>query len=79
MERYDLMLTPTAPLPPFAIDREGPGKSPGSRSRMMPDARHVSLQSDGPARRSVPAGWSAGGLPAGLQIVGPGISPMRRS
>ena len=71
MERYDLLLTPTAPLLPFAIDREGPGTIAGQPVEddcWMPAMFPFNLT--GQPAASVPAGWSAGGLPAGLQIVG---------
>ena len=71
MERYDLLLTPTAPLLPFAIDREGPGTIDGQAVEddcWMPAMFPFNLT--GQPAASVPAGWSAGGLPAGLQIVG---------
>ena len=71
MERYDLLLTPTAPLLPFAIDREGPGVIAGQPVEddcWMPAMFPFNLT--GQPAASVPAGWSAGGLPAGLQIVG---------
>lgn len=71
MERYDLLLTPTAPLLPFAIDRHGPGTIDGRPVEddcWMPAMFPFNMT--GQPAASVPAGWSAGGLPVGLQIVG---------
>jgi aspartyl-tRNA(Asn)/glutamyl-tRNA(Gln) amidotransferase subunit A len=71
MERHDLLLTPTAPLFPFAIDCEGPGSIAGHAVEddcWMPAMFPFNLT--GQPAASVPAGWSSGGLPAGLQIVG---------
>lgn len=71
MARYDLLLTPTAPLLPFAIDRHGPGTIDGRAVEddcWMPAMFPFNMT--GQPAASVPAGWSASGLPVGLQIVG---------
>ena len=79
MERYDLMLTPTAPLLPFAIDREGPGTIDGQPVEddcWMPAMFPV--QSHRPARRQRAGGLDrrTGCRPACRSSAG--ISPMRR-
>ncbi|CAN5773556.1 amidase [soil metagenome] len=71
MMGYDLLLTPTAPLLPFAIDREGPGSIAGQAVEddcWMPAMFPFNMT--GQPAASIPAGWSISGLPVGLQIVG---------
>jgi aspartyl-tRNA(Asn)/glutamyl-tRNA(Gln) amidotransferase subunit A len=71
MDRYELLLTPTAPIAAFAIDRDGPGAIAGQS--VADDAWSPCLYPanlTGQPAVSVPAGWTAAGLPVGLQIVG---------
>lgn len=71
MENYDLLLTPTVPTPAFPIDRDGPGIIGGiavADDAWTPALYPANLT--GQPAASVPAGWTAGGLPVGLQIVG---------
>jgi aspartyl-tRNA(Asn)/glutamyl-tRNA(Gln) amidotransferase subunit A len=71
MSRFDLLLTPTAPLLAFPIDLEGPGEIAGNA--VESDAWTPALfpmNFTGQPAASVPAGWTAEGLPIGLQIVG---------
>jgi len=71
MSRFDLLLTPTAPVPAFAVDRNGPGTIDGCP--VADDAWTPALfpfNLTGQPAASVPAGWTASGLPVGLQIVG---------
>jgi aspartyl-tRNA(Asn)/glutamyl-tRNA(Gln) amidotransferase subunit A len=71
MARYDLLLTPTAPLLPFAVDRDGPGSIEGQTiddDSWTPALFPFNLT--GQPAASVPAGWTGDGLPVGLQIVG---------
>lgn len=71
MARYDLIVTPTAPLPAFAIDRDGPGTIAG---RMVADDAWspclYPANLTGQPAISVPAGFTRSGLPVGLQIIG---------
>jgi amidase len=53
-EQYEVLLTPTTAVPPFAIGVDFPREIAG---------RPVSSI-------SVPCGWTRDGLPVGLQIVG---------
>ena len=71
MERYDLLLTPTAPVTAFPIDEDGPGTIAGEA--VADDAWSPCLYPanlTGQPAASVPAGWTKAGLPVGLQIVG---------
>jgi aspartyl-tRNA(Asn)/glutamyl-tRNA(Gln) amidotransferase subunit A len=71
MSRYDLLLTPTVPVAAFALDRNGPGMIDGRP--VADDAWTPALfpfNLTGHPAASVPAGWTASGLPVGLQIVG---------
>jgi aspartyl-tRNA(Asn)/glutamyl-tRNA(Gln) amidotransferase subunit A len=71
MARFDLILTPTVPALPFAIDLAGPGTI---ESEVVADdawtpALYPANLTGQPAA-SVPAGWTDDGLPVGLQIIG---------
>ncbi|GAA1709854.1 amidase [Fodinicola feengrottensis] len=69
-QRYDLLLTPTIPILPFAAGHDVP-----------PDSDHLEWPSWTPftypfnmtqqPAASVPAGFTSEGLPVGLQVVGP--------
>jgi aspartyl-tRNA(Asn)/glutamyl-tRNA(Gln) amidotransferase subunit A len=71
MEEYDLLLTPTLTVPPFPIHMQGPEKV---EDRIVPPFAWLSftlpINMTGQPAASVPAGWTSGGLPVGLQIVG---------
>lgn len=68
--RYDILVTPTMPTPAFAAGFEVP---PGSRhdrwTGWTPFSYPFNLT--GQPAASVPCGLTRGGLPIGLQIVGP--------
>lgn len=71
MAQYDLVLTPTAPLAAFPIDRDGPGTIAGRQ--VADDAWSPCLYPanlTGQPAISVPAGFTPSGLPVGLQIIG---------
>jgi len=78
-ERYDLLLTPTAPVPPFPVERNHPDRIGERRLETYIDwiapTFLVSLVNLPAA--SVPAGLTASRLPVGLQIVGPRFSEPR--
>jgi aspartyl-tRNA(Asn)/glutamyl-tRNA(Gln) amidotransferase subunit A len=69
-ERYDLLLTPTLPIPAFEAGREVPEGS-GMRRwiEWAPFSNPFNLTQQPAA--SVPCGLTRAGLPVGLQIVGP--------
>jgi len=68
--RFDLLLTPALPLPAFAVGRNTPahGAYGEDWTRWTPFTYPFNI-TQAPAA-SVPCGLTAGGLPAGLQIVG---------
>ncbi|MFB4314473.1 amidase [Actinomadura sp. 21ATH] len=66
-EEYDLLLTPTMPIPAFEAGRESPG---GGRWTGWTPFTYPFNMTQQPAA-SVPCGFTAAGLPAGLQVVGP--------
>jgi amidase len=72
-ERYDLLLTPAAPVRPYPVEMNFPQEINGRKFENYVDwiapAFLVTLVSL-PAG-SVPAGKTADGLPVGLQIVAP--------
>ena len=72
-ERFDLLLTPAAPIKPFPVEQNFPteiaGKPLANYTDWLAGTFLITLMSL-PAG-SVPAGKTADGLPVGLQIVGP--------
>lgn len=71
MERFDLLLTPTAPLAAFSIDRDGPGAINGVPvdDNAWTRALYPANWSGQPAA-SMPVGLTSSGLPVGLQFFG---------
>ncbi len=71
MSDYDVLVTPTLSVAPFPVDADGPeqiaGRAPSPRGWLS----FVSpMNMTGQPAATVPAGWTAEGLPVGLQIVG---------
>jgi amidase len=72
-ERYDLILTPTSPVPPFPVEwRSGPEQINGKPMESYIDwaMPTYAFTVVGLPAISVPAGLTRAGLPVGLQIVG---------
>jgi amidase len=72
LEKYEFLLAPVNQLPPFPVDTEYPREIAGVKLDnyldWMKSCYYVTITSH-PAV-SVPAGFTPGGLPVGLQIVG---------
>ena len=68
-EDYDLLLTPTMPLEAFAAEGPIPEQIEGQRCDMI--AFTAPFNFGGHPAATVRAGFTDGGLPVGLQIVGP--------
>lgn len=67
-ERYDLLLTPTLPIPAFTAGQETPTQK-GRWMDWTPFTYPFNLTQQPAA--SIPCGLTQSGLPVGLQIVGP--------
>lgn len=72
-ETYDHLLTPTMAVPPFAAEQNYPEEIAGKKMNSYIDwvAPTFLLSLTGLPVASVPCGLDAGGLPVGIQIVGP--------
>ncbi|HEV8637456.1 MAG TPA: amidase family protein [Chloroflexota bacterium] len=69
-ERYDLLLTPTLGLPAFPLGLVGPREVAGREVTHLGWTLCYPFNYSGQPAISIPAGWTASGLPVGLQIVG---------
>ena len=70
-ERYDFVLTPTLPLPPFPLGRDWPREIAGQKVHPLTYLAYTyPFNVTGQPAASLPCGWTDDGLPVGLQIVG---------
>jgi amidase len=75
-EKYDLVLTPAAPVPPFPVEKNHPDVIQGRKLQNYIDwiGTNFLVSLAGLPAASVPAGLTTARLPVGLQIVGPRFS-----
>ncbi len=65
--KYDILVTPTAPTPAFKIGE----KSTDPLAMYLEDIFTVAINVAGVPGISIPVGTSSGGLPIGIQLIGP--------
>jgi amidase len=71
-DRYDLLLTPTTPIPPFPVEIAYPTEIGGQPMESYLDWAMLTyaITMVGLPAISLPCGWTEKGLPVGLQVVG---------
>ena len=72
-DRFDYLVCPTTQVPPFSVDTDWVREIDGVRLETYVDwmAACYAITVTGCPSVSVPAGFTAGGLPIGIQIVAP--------
>jgi aspartyl-tRNA(Asn)/glutamyl-tRNA(Gln) amidotransferase subunit A len=69
--KYDLLLTPTLPLPPFPVGIDWPREVAGQKVHPLNYLGFTyPFNITGQPAASLPCAWTADGLPIGLQIIG---------
>jgi aspartyl-tRNA(Asn)/glutamyl-tRNA(Gln) amidotransferase subunit A len=69
--KYDVLLTPTLPLPPFPVGIDWPREIAGQKVHPLNYLGFTyPFNLTGQPAASLPCAWTADGLPIGLQIVG---------
>lgn len=78
-ERYDALVLPTSQVVPFPVELEYPAEVDGAKTTDYLDWMRSAylVSATGSPALSVPAGFTPGGLPVGLQIVGPHRADLR--
>lgn len=72
MAGVDVLVTPTVPIKPFPIGKDGPDDVAGHKlGPVRWFAMNAIFNMTGQPAASVPCGFDSEGLPVGLQIVGP--------
>ena len=70
-DRFDLLLCPTLPVPPFAVGQDDADPIDGKVLGPLQWTQFTyPFNLTGQPVASVPAGWTKSGLPVGLQIIG---------
>lgn len=73
-DRFDVLLTPTSPVPPFAVGRNAPEDASGAGGKSLYFLNWLLLtypwNLTGQPAASVPCGFTPDGLPVGMQIIG---------
>lgn len=70
-ESFDLLITPTLPVPPFPVGQNNADPFPGQEFGELQWVQFTyPFNMTGQPACSVPGGWTNTGLPVGLQIIG---------